>query len=612
MKRSLHYVANNTRSKKRKLCQLELPSKRRKNNQIWVSATHTRNYMLNDAIVDWLKLYSSHRTNNYVQKTPMISAQGFNSFIMDQGIKFESKLIQYMKDNINQITTVSEYITESSVKKTISLMKNGVPIIHSAPVRDTQTHTKGVIDLLVRSDYLHKIVDECPIYEEKISAPKLTGCYYYVVIDIKYSTLPLRADGIHILNTKSFPAYKSQLCIYNNIIGKIQGHTPRYSYILGRRWGYTQKDIKYNSFSCLNKLGVVDFQGVDQDYLSKTEKAIRWVRDVKKNGHKWSVSPPSKTELYPNMCYDSGKWQKHKQKIAENIGEISNIWYCGVKHREKAFNNDVKSWKDQRCTSEIMGMKGTRASVIDQILNINRQNKDMIRPKQIDGNFLGWKDSVTEMFVDFETMSDIFSSFSELPQQKPCDMIFMIGVYWKSKKSGWGYKNFICNKATYEEEYKIMDQFNDFYIKHKKPKLWFWHAEPGFWSRAEKRQFDIAYNIKDEKEREIKKDHISDDWSVTTWTDMCSLFKYTPIVVKDCFKFGLKQIAGAMKKHNLIETKIDSECASGLSAMINAWRCYQDYSNPKSCPVMLDISKYNEFDCKVLYEILQFLRKNHM
>jgi hypothetical protein len=26
---------------------------------------------------------------------------------------------------------------------------------------------------------------------------------------------------------------------------------------------------------------------------------------------------------------------------------------------------------------------------------------------------------------------------------------------------------------------------------------------------------------------------------------------------------------------------------------------------------MLDIAKYNEFDCKVLWEIINYLRKNH-
>ena len=70
--------------------------------------------------------------------------------------------------------------------------------------------------------------------------------YHYIVIDIKFSTLPLRANGKHLLNSGSYPAYKAQCLIYTDAIGLIQGYTSRYAFILGRRWKYTQKLIKYN------------------------------------------------------------------------------------------------------------------------------------------------------------------------------------------------------------------------------------------------------------------------------------------------------------------------------------------------------------------------------
>ena len=35
------------------------------------------------------------------------------------------------------------------------------------------------------------------------------------------------------------------------------------------------------------------------------------------------------------------------------------------------------------------------------------------------------------MFVDFETIADIFSPLDELPVSKKTDIIFMIGVYYK-------------------------------------------------------------------------------------------------------------------------------------------------------------------------------------
>jgi hypothetical protein len=45
--------------------------------------------------------------------------------------------------------------------------------------------------------------------------------------------------------------------------------------------------------------------------------------------------------------------------------------------------------------------------------------------------------------------------------------------------------------------------------------------------------------------------------------------------------------------------------------MIFAWKTYSESENPENSDVMKDIITYNEFDCKVLWEILTFLRINH-
>lgn len=595
-------VAYCTRSKQPKLCIGSLPTRR---NEIeYISATSTRNYMLKDTLIDWIKL---HGTQPHIKHN---GGKGFMSFIMEKGVDFEDELIKYITDNKTPVVTISNYITDSSVQKTIDLMKRGVPVIHSAPVRNKKNHTHGVIDLLVRSDYLHELVDECPLTpdEQIIPSPKLGHNFHYVVIDVKFSTLPLRADGRHLLNSNSFPVYKAQCLVYNNAIGHIQGYTSPYAFILGRRWKYTQKDIKYNNLSCLDKLGVIDYSKVDKAYVQETENALKWVRDNKKYGHQWSISPPSRKELYPNMCCDSGKWQQQKEQIAREIGEISSIWHCGIKNRNIGLQNGITSWKDPKCTSITIGVSGLKAPVIDKILNINRQNKDKIHPAKIKTNIFKWKTPCNEMFVDFETISDIFSSFTELPIQSQTDMIFMIGVWYKPKQSStWVYKRFTCNKATYEEEYRIMDEFITFTKEQGNPKLWYWFAEERFWKRSENRQFDIASDKDDEKTT----DRITDHWGNNRWADMYNLFKNEPIVIKDCFKFNLKSIASAMYKHGLIKTKMESECTSGMTAMINAWKCYKDFTDPAECDVMKDIARYNKFDVCVMEDIMTYLRKNH-
>jgi hypothetical protein len=546
---------------------------------------------------------------------------------MEKGIEFENKLVQFINKEKIKIKFVSQYITDKSINKTIEYMMKGIPVIHSAPVRNINNKTHGIIDLLVRSDYIEKIVDECPIKEEEkfMYSSKLDKPYYYVVIDIKFSTLPLKSDGKHILNTSNYPAYKSQLYIYTEAVGLIQGYTSRYAFIMGRRWNYTKTDIKYSDYTCTNKLGVIDYEKVDKIFVQKTKNALKWLNNVKENGYKWSVYPPSRKELYPNMCVDSGIWQKEKEKISENIGEISSIWYCGVKNREIALQNGIKSWKDPNCVSSNMGINGTRATIIDSILNINRQNIDKIRPQSCDqilNNLFDWKNQVgenpleyNEMFVDFETFSDILAPFTDLPFQKITEMIFLIGIYWKNENT-WEYKKFICRDASYDEEYRIMNEFITFLKKHNNPKLWFWCAENKFWKSAENRQFDFAIKHRDEGKKEGKEtcdysdysDYILNHWSNINLCDMCDIFKKEPIVIKNCFSFKLKEIAKALYNHNLIKTKLDSNCNNGMTACIKAYNIYKTDPNPLNNYIMKDIIKYNEFDCKVLYDILNYLR----
>lgn len=596
MKRAItHYY--NTRSKKARVAPPVA---------IMVSASHLHNYMIDDCLVDWLKLRSrpgTRRSPAYGQKT------GFTEFIMNRGIEFESELIKHINANILPITTVSNYITDESCAKTIELMEQGIPLIHSAPVKNTITNTQGIIDLLARSDFINKLIEQPPLSEEEVShgSPKLGHGYHYVVIDIKFSTLPLRADGIHILNSAHYPAYKAQTYIYNEAVGNIQGYTPPMTFIMGRRWRYTKKDVNHHSYKCLDRLGRISYDGVDKDIPAKVEKAIEWVREVRAHGSEWTVNPPSRRELYPNMCVDSGTWNVEKERIATSIGEITSVWYLGTKHRNKGLLADIKSWRDTRCTTKNLEFGGTRAPVVDRIMSINRQTKDNIWPAVIKGDTAEWRDGTNEIFVDFETLSDIFSDFNDLPNQKSTDIIFMIGVGW-DEGGKWNYKNFTCNEPTQEEEFRIMDQFTDMVRQRGNPKIRYWCAESNFWNKAECRQFDLAH----EDEDVDRKDHISDDWNLSTqWTDLYNLFQQEPIVLRGCFKFGLKPIAKAMRGHGMIKTSIESQCDSGMTAMINAANCYKTSTHPATCETMLDIAKYNEFDCKVLWEILSYLRANH-
>ena len=84
--------------------------------------------------------------------------------------------------------------------------------------------------------------------------------------------------------------------------------------------------------------------------------------------------------------------------------------------------------------------------------------------------------------------------------------------------------------------------------------------------------------------------------------------------MKGSLTYSLKSIAKALYENKLISTIWDtsSVCANGLNAMLLAYQIYNKNStNPKDDFTMKEIEKYNEIDCKCLWEIITYLRNFH-
>jgi hypothetical protein len=77
------------------------------------------------------------------------------------------------------------------------------------------------------------------------------------------------------------------------------------------------------------------------------------------------------------------------------------------------------------------------------------------------------------------------------------------------------------------------------------------------------------------------------------------------LIIKLYFRIQLVRL-------KLIETSWDenNKCDNGLNAMFLANEIYEKKDNVELTD-MPDIVNYNEVDCKVLYEIITYLRKNH-
>ena len=103
-----------------------------------------------------------------------------------------------------------------------------------------------------------------------------------------------------------------------------------------------------------------------------------------------------------------------------------------------------------------------------------------------------------------------------------------------------------------------------------------------------------------------------------TILDKLELTKSDVIMIGDNYEkdilgalnFSLKTIAKKMYEYDMINTIWDvSECMNGQDAMFKSWQMYttKDIDNK----TFQDIIKYNEVDCKTMYEMLNYLRENH-
>lgn len=609
----------------------------------WVAASQTRNFVLKDTILDWLEWHGKNKGLFMGRKfklgtIPQFKTRGldFGSFLMRKGTEFEdavmASLHKKFKGKIKEIANASQVRSVDKVLETLNEMRKGTPILVQGVLHNAENKTYGMPDLIVRSDYVNKLVKTAVLTKKQYtiqadnlnvstsSLPRRSGRkrrritpsankYHYVIVDIKLTTLKLRSDGIHLLTAGSIPAYKAQLCIYNEALGQLQGYTPSCAYVLGRKYNYTKTIDKvkhvYAEDNCFAKLGTIDYQGIDEEYVEQTAKAVEWIKDMRANGADWDINPPSRPELYPNMCnaMDS-PWHKVKKDIAESIDEITNLWQCGVKRRDIAHENGIFKWTDTNLTAGIMGFKEGKSNTIklDKMLEVNRSDDIMVYPDIIQNNNQNWQDTnKIELYVDFEAVNDLTKDFSDL--SKPgASMIFMIGVGWESPVSGsWKYKDFTMNRLTKAEERKCIRKFYKYVRKIENKfnrKALLFH-----WGQFEQTTFKAAQNRHNKL------------WNVE-WFDFLRVMRDEPIIIKGALNFSLKTITKAMYKNEMIEANYeDSACADGLQAMVQAYECHKEAIRKDvsmiDLPKMQEIIKYNEIDCKTLYEIVNYLRDNH-
>lgn len=548
--------------------------------KVWISATEFDAFCQNDPVIDWL---SHHQKNSSIDMTESASL----SFLFEKGREHEDEIVSLLRlktglplEKHSSLTTSRQYndkYDKKDMEHVIDSMKKGEPLIYSAYLSDHKEGVRGIPDLLVRNDYLSTLFDtNTPIIEDGSS---YFGNYYYLPIEIKFSSLHLTSNGKYLLNSGRSSFYKTQLFVYCKLLENIQGFLPTSSLLIGKRT-VMSSGVAHHS---LVYPGLVDYANHDTNIMLYYQEGLKWLRHVKSAGLGWesTLDIIKKYNLYPNMKSKDSIYHTDKKKIAESYGEITEIWQCGVKHRENAISHGIYSWKDPALTADVMNIPNSYKKEVDLFLKINREELGDYHPLSLSKKSLERLsgDESNEMFVDFETVRDSFDVKSINGQE----WIFLIGVYHRGV-----YRSFKMNKLTSECEKEMLINFLQYWKESGYPTCLYWYAENEFMRRAMIRHPSLEVN------RPIQ------------WLDLHDVVRSEPFVVKGCKNFKLKSYVAALSSLGKIDIESPPEtCGDGLNAMVIAWKHYFEECNDNA---MEDVISYNKFDCIALYKIKLFLK----
>ena len=584
----------------------------------WVSAGRTRNWVLGDPLLDWLDLYGSRAGfqrddghSGYDLRTD------FMRFVLKKGVEFEQCLMDLL-ESMFEIARIGETGEDSrsldKARETLEAMSSGVPVVAQAVLRNPCRRTYGVVDLLVRSDLIAAHFPELLSQAEAAHPAPGLGIkgFHYRPVDIKYHTFELSVDG-HIAASPSQLAYACQVWLYAEALGRVQGYLPPAAYLLGRSW----KQGDYRGEGCLERLARVDLDrwlpGREATIRDIAANSVEWVRLLRSEGASWQVLPePSVPELYPHVRngFDA-PWRTAKRQIAYAIDELTLLPAMNPRRRAEAHARGFRSWRAAGVSAETLGVTSpAHAARLNAVLAANRAEQPTVVPSRIQ---VGpeWRDqAVCEFFVDFETVSNVDDDFANLPKVGGQPLMVQIGCGGESADGEWTFTQWTVEALTTAEEQRIIDAWIDHMtLSCARAGKGLTQSRIYHWSAAEPSSFESAYNA-------ARARHPDAEWPTRLpWFDMLEeVIRAEPVAVTGAFDFGLKSIAKAMHRAGLISTNWAEGPVDGLGAMVGIWSAAREAAEEgtplSEHALVADIARYNEVDCRVLWEITSWLR-NH-
>lgn len=535
-------------------------------------------------------------------------------FLMRQGRAFETAVLADLAQRW-QVVRITHRPDEarllSAATATQEAMQAGVPIIAAGVLRDPQLRMFGVVDLLVRSDVLGQLSPGAFVGDPlELAAIGLSHGRHYRVVDVKFRTLDLLKTG-GLSTSPSDLDTLAQAWVYNEALGRVQGYTPPASYVAGRAW--KQGDERGNR--CWERLARVPHdtlvRGRGTDLRETVQQAAAWIRRVRTEGAEWRVLPlPSVPELWPNMKADQdGPWHDAKAKIGAALADLTLLPRVNMTHRARAHDAGITRWDDPRVSSQLLGISSEKdAAIVDAVLAVNRPGGESVRPARLVTGTQEWRRRTeVEAFVDFEFLQDLDDDFAAFPRKGGQSVIFQIGC-GTHQGGEWRFRQFTVDDLSIAAEARMIDEW----LAHLQALAADARGDVSaarlvHWSPAETSNFERAYD-------NARARHPDRDWPVLSWFDLLrEVVQAEPLVVRGAFSFSLKPIARSLHALGHIQTRWGEGLADGAGAMAGAWNAAIEAKRKGvtlgETEVMREIAAYNEVDCRVMAEILDYLRR---
>lgn len=554
----------------------------------WTSASKTRNYILDDPLIDYLK----HNNISPVVDVPVSArrkrgySETFDEQLMENGNNFETSVIEHIKERVEdrdfkKIGESYEALNYTKYIETLNAIKMGIPVIYQPVLWNPSNKTFGCADLIIKSAMAKALF---PNYVDHYKKRNV-----YEVYDIKWSTISLVSGTIYMNNDKSAKTYKSQLWIYTQALNKMTGDNVSTAYILGKK----NKKMRINEdgskstetlSNTHNEIALVDFNK-EKTNIKMFKDALKWLKELKTNKN-LQHDPPNDPRLYPNMKNHNNDYNQIKKDLAHRNGEITMLFNVGTNHRKNAHDQGIYTISDPRLSTEVLGLKPSpTTSLIRNIIEVNSSECDDLVIYNDLSNEGGWKNAKVRCYIDIEAIS---STVYNLAHSKP-NYIFMIGI-GVVVDNEWTYTEYTVNALTDDEEKRIITEFNDrldsVITKHKKEK----HIPLFHWANFERVNLMPLLMLNDKYQ----------------FYDMYQWIKNNGICVKGAYDFKLKNYAKAMHKNGLIDVEWPEGINDGINAMNTAYNYYTHDVGDQA--VINDIKNYNEIDCKSMFAIHQYLK----